>query len=316
MSIQSNNKLLKAVPSDKFRLLEGFIDNIKSRYHVNLNIHDIAGLSAIDPALEKILGPYLYHNNSFCNYVKKKGKNFEMCSKSKDLLCKKCKELDGPFYGKCYMGVEEFVFPVKWEDNLIAVICVGQFFDEAEATRTLVGEKAKTYLLDKGECIERYFDVASKITFTVKEMCFDMGILCQQLLSLYMDYITRGKISPSNRNNAIKIADDHKSTHIISNTIKFIKENYNRKLSLSLLAANSFCNSSYLSYIFKEKTGSNISDYVNQIRIEVAKQILDTTTKTITETCFIAGYNDSNYFSRVFKQSTGMSPKEYRNRET
>lgn len=82
-----------------------------------------------------------------------------------------------------------------------------------------------------------------------------------------------------------------------------------------MLASNSFCNASYLSCLFKKKTGVNISRYVNQVRVEAAKELLDTTTKCITEICFEVGFNDSNYFAKVFKQITAMTPKEYRNRQ-
>ena len=315
MSIQSNNKFLKAVSYDKFNVIEGYIDNLKSRYHIHLNIHDIVGLISIAPEMEKALGSYVYHNNSFCNYMKKNSENFEMCVKQKQRLCKHCKDINRPFYGSCYMGVEEVIFPVKWENTLIAIICVGQFCDDIKVTTQLLRQKARSYALDENQCVGRYFNVVTNVDFNIKEMYFDVGILCQHLLYIYMNHITQGRVNIDSKNYFIANVDSYKSTHIIANTIKFIKDNYNRELSLSLLAANSFCNASYLSHIFKEKTCVSISDYINQIRIEAAKQILDTTTKTITEIGFLVGYNDSNYFSRVFKKITSMTPKKYRNRE-
>jgi two-component system, response regulator YesN len=113
-------------------------------------------------------------------------------------------------------------------------------------------------------------------------------------------------------NNAI--INLHNKSFIINNTTQFIRDNYEKALTLNILASNSYCNASYLSHIFKEKMNISITKYINNIRIQKAKELIDVTNKSITDICMWVGFNDLGYFGRVFKNIIGISPKEYRDK--
>ncbi len=59
----------------------------------------------------------------------------------------------------------------------------------------------------------------------------------------------------------------------------------------------------------------NFSDYLNQLRIEAAMNLLKTTEMNINEISEMVGYNSQHYFSRIFKKYTGHVPTEYRKKE-
>lgn len=71
-------------------------------------------------------------------------------------------------------------------------------------------------------------------------------------------------------------------------------------------------NASYLSNLFKKETGATYTDYVNQKRIEYAKQLLNTTNWQIQSIAQKCGILDLNYFSKVFKKYVGLTPLKYR----
>lgn len=98
---------------------------------------------------------------------------------------------------------------------------------------------------------------------------------------------------------------------IISNTKTYIKEHYMENISLEDIAKAVYTNRSYLSRIFKKKTGENLFDYVNRYRIEQAKLHIDEGNKKIYEVAALVGLEDTAYFSKVFKKYMGLSPKEY-----
>lgn len=316
MQMLSYNRFFKEMNFSLPSQIEGYIDIIKNRYRINMNFHDLSGVSSITPALEKVFAPYLYHNNSFCNYVKKHENTFKECTSRKDTLCAFSKKRLTPFYGRCYMGVEEFVFPVLCEGNLIALICIGQFTRNIARSLRNIRKMAQKSGIDPEEAGERYLDIAKEVDFSVKELSYDLGILCQLISSIYLNFINQGTFKTENKNQVNQAIQNQKSNFIINNTIRFIYENYNKELSLKTLASNSYCNSSYLSHIFKEKMDISVTDYINRVRIDAAKQLLDTTSKSVTEVCMLVGYNDSGYFSRVFKQYTGVCPSSYRERMT
>jgi len=70
---------------------------------------------------------------------------------------------------------------------------------------------------------------------------------------------------------------------------------------------------SYLSRLFKQETGVTITDYLINVRIEQAKNLLrsrpDLKTYEVGEQ---VGYPDSAYFTKLFKRIVGMTPNEYR----
>ena len=68
----------------------------------------------------------------------------------------------------------------------------------------------------------------------------------------------------------------------------------------------------YFSKIFKEETGENFIEYVTNIRITKAKELLEKSEFSMKEICAEVGYSDPNYFSRTFKKNVGVTPTEYK----
>lgn len=302
--------------SDTLRIIKGYISNLKTRYGVSIILDDLIGISSIYTDFEKVFESGAYHNNSFCNYIKKNPSGFTQCIENKCKVSTHCSSISCSFYGKCHMGVEEFVFPIKWNDKLIAMLFVGEFYtDETQSIETLRSRSSELGLTYE-ECSNLFFSIAKKVDFSIEEFTYDVGILCEYILQIAINFFTQGQIL-INKTNALENSSNiNKNNFNVAKTVNFIKENYDKDLSLNILASNIYCNPSYLSHIFKEALNINIVDYINQERIEQAKHLLDVTTKTIIEISLQVGYKDSSYFAKVFKQLVGLSPKEYRARKS
>ncbi len=102
------------------------------------------------------------------------------------------------------------------------------------------------------------------------------------------------------------------SNYIINNALAYIEENYERPIKLNDIANSIHVNSSYLSRVFKQKTGTTITQTLRKKRIEKAKDIIKTTKTKLYTIASMVGFDDPSYFSFVFKQETGMSPAEYK----
>jgi len=94
--------------------------------------------------------------------------------------------------------------------------------------------------------------------------------------------------------------------------LKYINQNMDKDLSLIMLADVVYLNSSYLSHLFKQQVGMNISDYVKVERIRICKEMLTDPKYKIHEIAHKVGYDNASYFSRFFKKMTGITPQEYR----
>lgn len=99
----------------------------------------------------------------------------------------------------------------------------------------------------------------------------------------------------------------------VSQAIGFILERYSGSVTLELAADAISLNPSYLSRLFKEETKSTFSEYLNRIRIDAARKLLENGQYSLKQISSQAGFSSYNYFFRVFKEMTGMTPQTYLN---
>lgn len=104
----------------------------------------------------------------------------------------------------------------------------------------------------------------------------------------------------------------HNQDDLVHRVQKYLTDNYASDWDLSELAALFYVNSSYLSHIFKKKTGKTISAYIEDLRIQNACALLRTTDISISDVATTVGYSDPNYFAKRFRKKTGTSPASYR----
>lgn len=95
---------------------------------------------------------------------------------------------------------------------------------------------------------------------------------------------------------------DSSEDTILAHALEYIRINYKSRITVTALAEFCHCSDSYLSRIFKRRTGVNINVYVNKVRMEFAKSPLCLSNESIAEIAASVGFGDPNYFSRVFTQ--------------
>lgn len=98
---------------------------------------------------------------------------------------------------------------------------------------------------------------------------------------------------------------------IIARAKKYIEANYAKDLSLDDVANYVFLNSAYFSRFFKKHTNENFRDYLINLKIQKAIELIREDKYKIYEISEMVGYKNSKYFTYQFKQVTGLSPKEY-----
>ena len=104
---------------------------------------------------------------------------------------------------------------------------------------------------------------------------------------------------------------------VIRDAKEYIRANFSQSdLSLNRIAAHIGVSPSYFSSIFKQETGQSFVEYLTQVRMERACELLKCTSYRTFEIGEQVGYNDSHYFSAAFKKAMGQSPKEYKASQT
>ena len=102
----------------------------------------------------------------------------------------------------------------------------------------------------------------------------------------------------------------------LAKSVRFINENYPSKISIPDLAKlENMCMTSY-NLLFKEQLGMSPTKYIIKLRIEHARELLESTNLPIQEIGIACGYPDINFFSRVFKKYVGLTPREFKKKHS
>ena len=102
--------------------------------------------------------------------------------------------------------------------------------------------------------------------------------------------------------------------HTLQQALTFIHNNFSTDISLDRVAGTAGISKYHFSRLFKEMTGMTYQSYLNRVRIEQAKKLLNDDALSITDTGSAVGYSDLTHFERIFKKLTGITPSQFRRR--
>ena len=218
--------------------------------------------------------------------------------------------------GECYIKIDDSEYTAK----------KGQLF-------LLPCNSTQTYHHISDNCISKYW-----LHFTT--MCNNKDLLEQITLPHYIDVkdpdyvadlfksiITNNHLSLHEilrrkayilqllayytENSSITRKNIFKDTKL-SSILTYIEENLSKDITVSELCSIFHLHPNYFIRYFKEKTGYPPIEFINNLRINRAKKMLQTQNDPVQVIAYSVGFESSNYFSRLFKRKTGFSPSEYR----
>lgn len=113
-------------------------------------------------------------------------------------------------------------------------------------------------------------------------------------------------------NTFLNLSND-KTGQMMCTVDVYLRKNYMHSISLESVADTVNLNPIYFSKLFKSRFRANFIDYLTDIRVSVAKEMLINLSLNTKEIGEMVGYYDSNYFAKIFKKKVGMTPTDYRN---
>lgn len=98
----------------------------------------------------------------------------------------------------------------------------------------------------------------------------------------------------------------------IAHVASFIRNNYHRRLTLTEMADTVNLSRWRLCHLFKESMGISPERYLTKVRLEKARQLLETEFLTVKEVMNRVGMSDASYFARSFRSAYGVTPGKYK----
>lgn len=112
---------------------------------------------------------------------------------------------------------------------------------------------------------------------------------------------------------------DNRSSESFSNVNRIfgfirnhVEQHLDGDLSLTRLADLLHFNPSYLSRLFKQVTGKGLNEYIAEMKLKKARELLADKDMKISDIAMALGFETPSYFTRFFRKLTNMSPQEYR----
>ncbi|WP_169087582.1 response regulator [Paenibacillus sp. PL91] len=149
------------------------------------------------------------------------------------------------------------------------------------------------------EHLTRYLKVAYQLDMS--PLLSDFYAIPSEIRKLHLAENAQVAVPPSeNKNDVIDIA------------LQYIRSNFKENLSLEIVASVVYLNPVYFSKLFKQKTGNGYKEYVTQLRMERAKELLAAPDMSVTRVGELVGYPDVRHFTQVFRKYCESTPSQYR----
>lgn len=235
------------------------------------------------------------HTNPFCTYVKTDDNAWRKCVEcQKKVLLLYEKDL---LFGMCHAGLEEYVFFV----NEKTFVSVSGYGINREKAKDRINRLADNYYLERDELWSVYNKLYHKpenienLKVKIKPLCYML-----RLLQIYL-----GDTKVNNSGNVL-----------FDNILAYVQRNFMQEITINDIANACLCSESTVSHLFKKQTGKTINEFITELRIKQAKNLLKTTDISISEIAVMCGFININYFPTIFKKYTTLTPTQYRTKNS
>ncbi|MBD2871399.1 helix-turn-helix domain-containing protein [Paenibacillus arenilitoris] len=226
------------------------------------------------------------------------------------------------WFGDAKPETATYYYPLDIEQRLIGTIRAGDRDEARRMVQSVIEKNTENRQLS----IEMKQQLVGELKGTLLKLLDQKAFLGSELLHALKNQIVG--VQASNpaaviQEEIIAIVDSlcgviaskksHAHIQIVEEIKRFIAESYgDAELTLYRIAEKAERPEKYISQLFKEVTDTNISDYLEKVRIERASELLKTNACTVDEIAERVGYNSAHSFRRAFKRVMGIAPSSYR----
>lgn len=254
--------------------------------------HTITGLkTTLFDDEHNILAEYPKEHCRLCTYINMNAAGKSLCEKSNWEAFEKCYKTKQVYFYMCHIRLVEVVVPLIKNDKIIGYVMFGQIINNKNTDLCKKKLKVLSSVIDYDTAIKLLSSISyhsnEKIKAEAKilETCA-MNFILEETINT-KEYILSDKIMKYIEKNALKA---------------FTIEKMCEQLNISRTLAYN---------IFYKQKHMGIMEYVKNLKIQKAIELLKDRTYSIKEIAFMTGFTDSNHFIKVFKKNTGNTPKQY-----
>ncbi len=293
--------------SQTFEKLNTLVTLLSRQTGAHISIHDVSGLLNTEALFLDFA--HRVHSKPFCDVAKSTARGYRLCMSCKMHANDRAVVHRKSFSGYCAYGLYEIARPVVVGDKTQCIIYVGNLlFNREEALRRLtkacrltgVSDKALLPLLDEAVTVNKAKDGSDEVGADFIKLS---EILDSYIRLLYPITGTRPQGEASCRHWAVSIFESYIRTH------------YMQDITLKNLSGLYYINEKYIGSLFKKQIGLTFHEYLNEVRLVKAVDLLLSTGMSVIQIALACGFRNVTYFNRLFLKKHGVPPVKYRNRQ-
>lgn len=240
--------------------------------------------------------------NDYCAFVKSDKHLHRRCAYLKwRNLSEILKNQDEPYELNCYLGVREYVVPIKVNNTHICTISAsGYLGDITPKTALAVCHRLNATQDDFFELRETALNPNYKKD---KDKLKTYLLILADMLKSYLEALPETAKYTNEQ--------EPKNQHLLK-AINYIKQNFAEPITVNDIADICFVSPSYLQHIFSKYRGHGINEEIIRERLQYAETLLVSTDRQIKDIAYSSGFTNSDYFCTVFKKHYKVSPLKYR----
>ena len=236
------------------------------------------------------IAAYPREKRKFCQMVHKDPEEYENCVACDKAACKRALNDKSTHIYTCRYGFTEAVSPLYNFGTLTGFLMMGQVLETGEDGKPLHPEVKN--IKDLGDEISALAKDAPKVDADMVRSYVKIMTICAQ-------YLTLSNAIPSAKQTVAEMAK------------KYIFDNYKSKITIADICKEIGCSKSTLITGFKREYGTTVNNYITEVRLGEAVNMLKVGDRHIGEIASETGFSDQSYFSKVFSAKYGIPPSEY-----
>ncbi len=247
--------------------------------------------------------PYNHLNGCFC----KKITSLTGIETNFDHMYKTCEmsfNVNHQIIYKCPFGLCNIIVPIIDDGRLVAALQAGPYLDE-KPEEILKKDIMPIYSLTKNDYYKLFRELKSYPKGDINQLIVFSEAL-RVIGKAEWDECTAVMEQRTEFSNNIVCSN------LISSIIRFVDKNYADNIKLNDAAKYAYVNPSHLSRVFNKEMNCNFRTYLNHIRIDKAKSLMEKSDLSLVEIANQVGFTDQSYFNKVFKQMTHLTPHQYK----
>lgn len=265
------------------------LDVMRELYNISgfrITIHDIDF---------KEIYAYPEHELPFCHLLRTDKGCYQRCKDCDYAAFSQVQYSGEPFFYRCHAGLHEAVVPIYSFGILSGYMMMGQTLDPSPLSRERVRSYALKYIPNE-KAVDDVLEQVPVLTDDQMRSCISIMQVCAAYITL------TNQLKTDKRDLATQAR-------------QYLDENYPSKITLERLCETLYCSRATLTSAFRAAHGCSVGEYLSEVRVKAAKQLLRETALSFDDIAARCGFSDRGYFAKVFKRRCGMTPGEYRDKQ-